>query len=146
MTVIQGVQSTSEVTPVLVDNQGRVLVTGSSASLFTPIPKAALYSNLNLPAAGGNFTVVTVPAGEYWRFTQGVIQYNGAHAPPAMGIAIDLSGGPFFVFYVPAATPFIPYSQTFDILLKPADQIVFNIGAVNLNDDGFLWYSAERVY
>lgn len=144
--IISALDLTTTGGKIKVDSAGRVIVDGESPSLYRPVPKTTFYSNLSLPAAGGQFTALTVPANEFWRLTMTVLQYGGAHAPPTLGAALDTGSGAIYVHYVPAATTGIPYVQICDILLKGADVLSVIISAVNLNDDVFLFYGAERVY
>ncbi len=144
--IVSAVDLTTTGGKIKVDSAGRVIVDGESPSLFRPVPKTTFYTNGSLPAAGGQFTALTVPANEFWRLTLTTLQYVGAHAPPTLGAALDTGSGAIYMHYVAAATSGIPYVQVCDVLLKGGDVLSVIISAVNLNDDVFLLYAAERVY
>lgn len=85
--LLYGRQSTNEITPLLVDSLGRVIMASASPSSINPIPGGIRFENFNLPAGASNQTIATVPAGQVWR----IKVYGAYYAGTVAGVQIHMT-------------------------------------------------------
>jgi hypothetical protein len=146
MSLVYGKRSTNEIIPVAVDANGYLLATYDNPYFLRPAQRNTFFSNLALPAGASFQTIVTVPAGEYWRVTTCTIAYVGTVA----GVTINGRGydgtNSWIVFDRNALTSTQWYPNSFNLILNPAQSFLVQVVGATLNDDLYVSLLAERIY
>jgi hypothetical protein len=131
---------------IKVDTSGRLIVDGESPSIFRPINKTTLFTNLTLPAGNSVQTITTVPAGEYWRLAGISMQYDGTVAGVTLRGRVNVGGaGNIGLLYINPPVNSVPYIQMCSIMLSPGWVIECQIVGATLNDDIRFGFFAERI-
>jgi hypothetical protein len=146
MSLIYGRQTTTEITPILVDSAGRVLVSNTSPSLFQPLAKSKGFSNGSLPAGTSNQYGHTVPAGETHRLTGFSAAYSGTVAGVSLYFVVNNLTSQLIFHYINPVVNNAYYLDLLNILLSPGWQVGVVITGATLNDDIFENIFLERVY
>ena len=138
---------TSDRLKVLIDAlTGEVLIDAASPSLLRPIQKNTYFSNTSLPAGSSNQTIVTVPAGEYWRLKTCSMVYTGT----VLGVtltAFGYDGGNIWtvgVQNVPVSGQWTVFN--FDMILEPGEQFLVAVTMATLNDDLLVSLIGEQIH
>jgi hypothetical protein len=128
------------------DASGHLLVDGESPSLYRPLPKSDVFSNLNLPLHNSYQDAVTVPGSEYWRLTTISLQYVGT----VVGVILApyIYNGTNYLYFQ-WLTPIVSgsiYALVVNMLLSPGWKVGCLVVGATAGDDLYMFYFAERVY
>lgn len=146
MSLIYGKQTTNEITPVLVDASGHIIIDGASPSLFRPVSKITGFINLTLPAGASDQVIATVPAGETWRMTTFSYLYIGTVVGLQMNANVYDGTN---IFYFDAQNPVVNgkvYVVTINAVLPAGYKVRVSLAGATLNDDLYGNVFAERIY
>jgi hypothetical protein len=145
MSLIFGKQSSNEVTPVLVDSLGRLIVSASSPTFEQPIGQISYFTNLSLPAGVSNQTIATVPAGQRWIMNSVYLRYDGTVAGVSLYLGLNIGGT---IYHIRRFTPVVSTDLNFhtcDIVLEAGTAIVGTVLGATLNDDFYGAVHSRRI-
>jgi hypothetical protein len=145
MGLLFGKQSTNEMTPLLVDSLGRLLVSNNEPSPNNPTGEIINYVNLNLAAGNPIETIYTIPAGRRYLVTQLNVQYVGTVATVILTLYATHSGNNIILFKITPPVSANYYVILANVLLEAGDTINCEVANATLNDD-FRGYVAMQRY
>ena len=133
--LILGKQTTGEVTPLLVDSAGRVIISASDPSSIVPGELLQAYEKLNLALGANTLDMFTVPAGQRWQVTMTALYYTGTVAGVVIQPYIKLGAAYYYYADVRAITTNQIYTQYPNCVIDAGKIVGSYVGAGAVNDD-----------
>lgn len=135
MSLVQGVDSTGKIIPLLVDASGRAIVVGADNSIFSPVANFASVTNTDLAAGTNNITILTVPASQRYRVTMFSYSYTGTVAAVYLDPSVKRGSTNYYFGEVNPVVSGKLYTVYFDLTLEASDLLQLSIFGATLHDD-----------
>lgn len=133
--LVYGVDENNEVKPLLLDANGKVIVSGVESTPLDPTARYITYLNSSLPAGTSVQTAYTVPTGERLLLTCFSMMYAGTVA----GVTLlgSVSDGTNIVVFAPAiaAVNGAFFAYNVNILMEATYILRCTVVGATLNDD-----------
>jgi hypothetical protein len=165
--IVQGVDSNSNVIPLLldasgnvivsasqltttggkikVDSSGRMTITADEPNYINPVGVVANYSNLSLSAGTSNQTIYTIPTSQKMYLTTASLLYVGTVAGVKLQAYVIVGGSSISFFEVTPVVSFKLYFIYVNILLNAGDKFNCEVSGATLNDDFYGQAAFQRI-
>lgn len=145
MSIIHGVQTTKEMTPILVDSQGRVIVSTITPSLENPQGIISAAINTTLPAGGSDQTAYTVPVNQRYILNHISMIYVGTVAGVILTPIVNISGQDFGLGDFGNLVNGRYIYQDYDIVIEAGGVLKIRVSNATLNDDLYMFTFSRRI-